>query len=57
MATTKKKAPAKRKTATTAKKLCSKVIKREGVKSNGQLKKGYKYVAGGKVVKAKPAKK
>jgi len=57
MATTKKKAPAKRKKATTAKKLCSKVIKREGVKSNGQLKKGYKYVTGGRVVKAKPTRK
>ncbi|RDI07033.1 hypothetical protein [Flavobacterium sp. AG291] len=53
MATAKRKAPAKRKTATTAKKLCSKVIKREGVKSNGQLKKGYKYAKGGRVVKVK----
>lgn len=58
MATTKKKAPAKKaaakkKTPTTAKKLCSKVIKREGVKSNGQLKKGYKYAKGGRVVKAR----
>ena len=56
MATIKKKAPAKKK-VTTAKKLCSKVIKREGVKSNGTLKKGYKYKKGGKVVKAATAKK
>lgn len=52
-----KTASPKRKTATTAKKLCSKVIKREGVKGDGTLKKGYKYVKGGKVVKAKPAAK
>lgn len=48
------KAPAKR---TTAKKLCSSVIKREGVKADGTLKKGYKYAKGGRVVKAKPIKK
>jgi hypothetical protein len=41
------KAPAKR---TTAKTMCRKVIKVEGLKVNGQLKKGYKY-KGGKVVK------
>lgn len=50
-----KKAPAKRKSATTAKKLCSKVIRREGVKADGTLKKGYKYAKGGRVVKAKAA--
>lgn len=46
-------APTKR---TTAKKLCSSVIKREGVKTDGTLKKGYKYAKGGKVVKATPVK-
>jgi len=56
MATTKRKAPAKKKKTTTAKKLCSKVIKRDGVKANGQLKKGYRYAAGGRVVKAKAKK-
>lgn len=55
--TTAKKAAPKKKTATTAKKLCSKVIKREGVKADGTLKKGYRYAPGGKIVKAKPAAK
>lgn len=50
---TKKKTTTKRATTTTAKKLCSKVIKREGVKADGTLKKGYKYLKGGRVVKAK----
>ena len=36
-----------------ARKLCSKVVRREGVKIDGTLKKGYKYVKGGRVVKAK----
>lgn len=36
-----------------AKKLCSRVIKKDGVKTNGQLKKGYRYAKGGKIVKAK----
>lgn len=36
-----------------AKKLCSKVIKREGVKADGTLKKGYRYAKGGRIVKAK----
>lgn len=49
-------APAKRKTIT-AKKLCSKVIRREGLKLDGTLKKGYHYTPGGKVVKAAPKKK
>jgi hypothetical protein len=49
-------APAKRKTIT-AKKLCSKVIRREGLKIDGTLKKGYHYTPGGKVVKAAPKKK
>lgn len=46
--------PAKR---TTAKKLCSSVIVREGLKKDGSLKKGYRYAEGGKIVKAKPVKK
>lgn len=41
---------------TTAKKMCRKVIKVEGVKSDGTLKKGYKYLKGGRVVKAAPKK-
>lgn len=44
------KAPAKKKSIT-AKKMCSKVIRKEGVKVDGTLKKGYKYIKGGKVVK------
>jgi len=56
MATTRK--PAKRaKKKPTLKKVCRKVIKTEGVKANGQLKKGFKYAKGGRVVKAKAAKK
>lgn len=42
------KAPAKR---VSAKKMCRTVIKVEGVKTDGTLKKGYKYAKGGKVVK------
>ncbi|MGQ2982134.1 MAG: hypothetical protein ACT6R1_01515 [Flavobacterium sp.] len=56
MATTKKKAPAKRKKPT-LKKVCRSVVKQEGVnKTTGQLKKGYKYAKGGRVVKAKAKK-
>lgn len=56
-ASTKKglKAPAKKRTVT-ARKLCSQVIRREGLKVDGTLKKGYHYV-NGKPVKAKPAPK
>ncbi|MCV9929044.1 hypothetical protein OIU83_15370 [Flavobacterium sp. LS1R49] len=46
------------------KKVCSSVIKGTGLKSDGTLKKGFKYIKGGKIVKAKatttkakPAKK
>lgn len=46
-------APAKR---TTAKKMCSKIIKRDGVKADGTLKKGFKYAKGGRVVKVAPKK-
>lgn len=52
----KKKAPAKKKSAGSAKKLCRKIIKQEGVNSKGQLKPGYKYAKGGRVVKAKAKK-
>lgn len=41
-------ATVKRKT----KRLCRSVIKQEGVKVNGKLKKGYRFVKGGKAVKA-----
>lgn len=42
---------------TSARKLCSTVIKREGVKVDGTLKKGYRYAKGGKIVKAKATTK
>ena len=45
--------PAKKKT--TLKKVCRKVVKQEGVKADGPLKKGYRYKKGGGVVKAKAA--
>lgn len=51
------KAPAKRKKTITSKKLCSKVIPREGIKLDGTLKKGYHYTPGGKVVKVVAKKK
>ncbi len=51
-----KKTKTKGKKRISAKKLCSSVIKREGVKKDGTLKKGFRYVKGGKVVKAKPKK-
>jgi len=35
-----------------AKQNCRRLVRPEGVKVNGQLKKGYKYIKGGKVVKA-----
>jgi len=34
-----------------AKQNCRRLVRPEGVKVNGQLKKGYKYLKGGKVVK------
>jgi hypothetical protein len=51
-----KKTKAKAKKRISAKKLCSRVIVREGVKKDGTLKKGYRYVKGGRVVKAKAKK-
>lgn len=57
MATTKKKpgTPAKRKTTKKAsvKKACRKLVTPTGVKADGTLKPGYKYLKGGRVVKAK----
>ncbi len=35
------------------KKLCRSVIRQEGVKVNGKLKKGYRFAKGGRVVKSK----
>jgi hypothetical protein len=37
------------------KKVCSSVIKGTGLKSDGTLKKGFKYIKGGKIVKVKAA--
>ena len=49
-----KKAKPKGKKRISATKLCNSVIIRDGVKRNGTLKKGFRYVKGGRVVKAKP---
>ena len=51
-----KKTKTKKTKRVSAKKLCSSVIVRDGVKKDGTLKKGFRYVKGGKVVKAKPKK-
>ncbi|WP_309612679.1 hypothetical protein [Flavobacterium sp.] len=51
-----KKTKTKKKKSITAKKMCSRVIQREGVKRDGTLKKGFRYAKGGKIVKAKPKK-
>jgi hypothetical protein len=51
-----KKTKPKGKKRISAKKLCSRVIVREGVKRDGTLKKGFRYAKGGKVIKAKPKK-
>jgi hypothetical protein len=43
------------------KKVCARVVKATGLKVDGTLKKGYKYIKGGKIVKViekkKPVKK
>lgn len=44
------KKPAKKKSIT-AKKLCSSIIVKDGLKKDGTLKKGFKYIKGGKIVK------
>jgi hypothetical protein len=51
-----KKSKTKTKKRISAKKLCSGIIAREGVKKDGTLKKGFRYVKGGRVVKAKTKK-
>jgi len=40
-----------------AKQNCRRLVRPEGVKVNGQLKKGYKYLKGGKIVKIAKEKK
>ena len=51
---TAKKPSTKKKRSVTAKKLCSKVIKREGIKADGTLMKGWKWAkGGGRAIKAK----
>lgn len=47
-----KKTTSKKKTVT-AKKLCSSIIVKEGLKKDGTLKKGYYYLKGGKIAKSK----
>lgn len=59
---TTKKTPTKTTKKASVTKACRALIRQEGVKLDGTLKKGYKYQKGGKVVKAKakpkaPAKK
>ncbi|RUT67737.1 hypothetical protein D0817_24860 [Flavobacterium cupreum] len=56
MKTTKRKTATKRTTTKKPtvrglKKVCSSVVKATGLKTDGTLKKGFKYVAGGKIVK------
>jgi hypothetical protein len=51
-----------KKTVRGLKKVCRSVVKSTGLKADGTLKKGFKYVKGGKIVKveivkAKPVKK
>jgi len=41
----------------TARKLCSSVIVKDGIKKDGVLRKGYKYIKGGKIIKVKTASK
>lgn len=41
----------KKKTVKGLKKLCSSVVKATGIKTDGTLKKGFKYMKGGKIVK------
>lgn len=44
---------AQKKKNQSARSLCSSVIQKEGLKKDGTLKKGFRYKAGGKIVKAK----
>ncbi|OXG00022.1 hypothetical protein BC749_108145 [Flavobacterium araucananum] len=41
----------KKKTVKGLKKVCSGVLKATGLKTDGTLKKGFKYIKGGKIVK------
>lgn len=52
--TTTKRTTAKKPSVRGLKKICSGVVKATGLKADGTLKKGYKYVAGGKIVKVTP---
>lgn len=54
MRTTKRKTTIKRTTVRGLKKVCSGVVKATGLKADGTLKKGFKYIAGGKIVKVAP---
>jgi hypothetical protein len=47
------KKPAGKKRSVTAKKLCSSIIVKDGLKKDGTLKKGYHYLKGGKIAKSK----
>jgi hypothetical protein len=51
-----KRATAKKPTVRGLKKVCSSVVKATGLKSDGTLKKGFKYIKGGKIVKTAPKK-
>ncbi|WP_337967187.1 hypothetical protein [uncultured Flavobacterium sp.] len=52
--TTTKRTTAKKPSVRGLKKVCSGVVKATGLKTDGTLKKGYKYIAGGKIVKVTP---
>lgn len=52
--TTTRKVTAKKPTVRGLKKICSGVVKATGLKADGTLKKGYKYITGGKIVKVSP---
>lgn len=54
---TMKKAGLKKPTVKGLKTVCSHVVKATGLKVDGTLKKGYKYITGGKIVKVAIAKK
>lgn len=45
-----------KKTVRGLKKVCRSVVKSTGLKTDGTLKKGFKYVKGGKIVKVETAK-
>jgi hypothetical protein len=45
-----------KKTVRGLKKVCASVVKATGLKTDGTLKKGFKYVKGGKIVKVETVK-